>query len=144
MLSYHSWFASYGYCEDVEIPILCCTNYHDFFNKKRTVFNETSTTKYYNYNFILRRNDEHKKYILGFPGTRNDQDFIDEGAIMNLVNYGVDNGIKVVAYWYNVVVEIRNLVFSSKNLKDIEPHPSYQLIFTGHSLGGKCCFNSNI
>ena len=137
MLAYYSWFASYGYCQDVDIPVLCCKNYYDFFNKKWTIVDETSTTKYYNYNFILWRNDEYKKYILGFPGTRSDQELIDEGAHMNLVNYdGVDNGIKVVAYWYNVVVEIRNLIFSSKNLKDIEAHPGYQFILTGHSLGG--------
>ena len=25
MLSYYSWFASYGYCEDVDIPLFCAS-----------------------------------------------------------------------------------------------------------------------
>ena len=30
MISYYSWFASYGYCEDRDIPLFCCKNYVDF------------------------------------------------------------------------------------------------------------------
>ena len=32
MLSYYSWFASYGYCQEVDIPLLCCKNYLNFFH----------------------------------------------------------------------------------------------------------------
>ena len=52
MISYYSWFASYGYCEDIEVPLFCCKNYTDFFTKKWTIVNENSTEKYYVYNFF--------------------------------------------------------------------------------------------
>ena len=32
MLSYYSWFASYGYCEDMEVPLFCCKSHINFFN----------------------------------------------------------------------------------------------------------------
>lgn len=138
MLSYYSWFASYGYCQDVDIPLLCCKNYLNFFTEKWTIVTETSTELYYNYNFIFWRSDEYKKYIIAFPGTRNNiMELLKEAVNIKLVNYdGIDNGIKIVNYFNKVVLEIKDLIFTSENLKDIESHPGYQFIFIGHSLGG--------
>ena len=138
MLSYYSWFASYGYCQDVDIPLLCCKNYLNFFTEKWTIITETSTELYYNYNFIFWRSDEYKKYIIAFPGTRNNiMELLKEAVNIKLVNYdGIDNGIKIVNYFNKVVLEIKDLIFTSENLKDIESHPGYQFIFIGHSLGG--------
>ena len=138
MLSYYSWFASYGYCQEVDIPLFCCKNYMEFFTGRWTMVCETSTTEYYDYNFILWRSDEYKKYILAFPGTRNDiMELLNEAVNIQLVNYdGVDNGIKVVNYFNKVALEIKDLIFSEENLKDIAAHPGYQFIFIGHSLGG--------
>ena len=53
MISYYSWFASYGYCDDDDIPLICCGNFIDFFTKKWTIISETSIAKYFNYNFVL-------------------------------------------------------------------------------------------
>ena len=138
MLSYYSWFASYGYCQEVDIPLFCCKNYMEFFTGRWTMVCETSTTEYYTYNFVLWRSDEYKKYILAFPGTRNNiMELLNEAANIKLVNYdGVDNGIKVVNYFNKVALEIKDLIFSEENLKDIAAHPRYQFIFIGHSLGG--------
>ena len=138
MLSYYSWFASYGYCRDADIPLLCCTNYLDFFTGRWNIITKSSTTEYYNYNFVFWRSDEYKKYILAFPGTRNNiMELLNEAANILLVEYdGVDNGIKVVNYFYKVALEIRDLIFSYENIQDIEAHPGYQFIFIGHSLGG--------
>ena len=138
MLSYYSWFASYGYCQDVDIPLLCCKKYLDFFTQKWTIVSESSTTEYYNYNYIFWRSDEYKKYIIAFPGTRNNIiESLNEAVNIKLVDYNeVDNGIKVVNYFNKVALEIRDLIFSSENLKDIDSHPRYQFIFIGHSLGG--------
>ena len=138
MLSYYSWFASYGYCQEVDIPLFCCKNYMEFFTGRWTMVCETSTTEYYTYNFVLWRSDEYKKYILAFPGTRNNiMELLNEAANIKLVNYdGVDNGIKVVNYFNKVALEIKDLIFSEENLKDIAAHPGYQFIFIGHSLGG--------
>ena len=138
MISYYSWFAAYGYCDDVDIPLLCCKSRMSFFTEKWTMIDESSTTEYYNYNYVIWRNDEYKKYIFAFPGTRHDIiELLNEAINIKLVNYyDVDNGIKVVNYFYKVLNEIKGMVFSAKNLADIEAHPGYQFIFTGHSLGG--------
>ena len=64
-------------------------------------------------------------------------ELLNEAVNIKLVNYdGVDNGIKVVNYFNKVALEIKDLIFSEENLKDIEAHPGYQFIFIGHSLGG--------
>ena len=138
MLSYYSWFASYGYCQDVDIPLLCCKNFTDFFTNKWTMVAESSTTKYFNYNFVIWRNDEYKKYVFAFPGTRNNIiELLNEAANIKLVNYDdVDNGIQVVNYFYKVAIEIRSLIFTTETLNDFYAHPGYQYIFVGHSLGG--------
>ena len=138
MLSYYSWFASYGYCQDVDIPLLCCKNFLDFFNEEWTMIAESSTSKYFNYNFVIWRNDKYMKYIFAFPGTRNNIiELLNEATNIELVNYdNKDNGIKVVNYFYKVALEIRNLIFTTEILNDIYAHPGYQTIFIGHSLGG--------
>ena len=55
MLSYYSWFASYGYCQEADIPLFCCTNYMEFFTGRWTMVCETSTTEYYTYNFVWNK-----------------------------------------------------------------------------------------
>ena len=138
MLSYYSWFASYGYCKDLEIPLSCCKDYSDFFTDKWTIITKSSTEKYFEYNFVVWRNDEYRKYIFAFPGTRNKiLELLSEAVNTKLVNYDdVDNGIKVVNYFYKVALEIRSLIFTRETLNDFYAHPGYQFIFVGHSLGG--------
>ena len=138
MISYYSWFASYGYCEDVEIPLFCCTNYYNFFNEKWKIVSESSTYKYFDFNYVLWRNDEYKKYIIAFPGTRNSVlELLSEALNIKLVDYNnVDNGIKVVNYFYKVMIELKEIIFQTNVLIDIDEHPNYQFISIGHSLGG--------
>ena len=135
MISYYSWFASYGYCEDEQVPLFCCTKYMDFFTKKWKIISETSTDKYFVYNYVLWRNDEFKKYIIAFPGTNEILELLSEAVNIELVNYGGDNGIKVVNYFKKVAFELIDLIFTPENLADIYAHPDYQFIATGHSLG---------
>ena len=87
---------------------------------------------------MLWRSDEYKKYILAFPGTRNNIiELLSEAVNIELVKYDdVDNGIKVVNYFYKVALGIKGLIFIPQTLKDINSHPGYQFIFVGHSLGG--------
>ena len=138
MLSYYSWFTSYGYCQDEQIPDSCCKSRMAFFTQKWIIVDESSISDYYTYNYVIWRNDEYKKYILAFPGTRNNiLELLSEATHMKLVNfYDTDNGIKVVNYFYKVEQAIFNLVFSESTLQDISNHPGYQFIFTGHSMGG--------
>ena len=136
MISYYSWFASYGYCEDDQVPDSCCTDHFNFFNNKWKIISETSTEKYYVYNFVLWRNDEYKKYIIAFPGTNEVLELLNEGINSKLVDYETGNGIKVVNYFYKVSSELEKLIFTEDILQDIYQHPGYQFIATGHSLGG--------
>ena len=137
MLSYYSWFASYGYCEDVDVPLFCCKDFINFFTEKWTIVSESSITDFFDFNFVLWRNDEYKKYIFAFPGTRNDIiELLNEAVNIKLVDYNdEDNGIKLVNYFYKVTKEIREILFTPETFKDFEAHPGYQFIFTGHSLG---------
>ena len=136
MISYYSWFASYGYCEDIDVPLFCCKNYFDFFTKKWTIVKEDSTDKYYVYNFILWRNDQFKKYIVAFPGTNEILELLNEAVNIKLVDYESGNGIKLVNYFKQVAFELKEIFFTKDVLDDIEAHPDYQFIATGHSLGG--------
>ena len=136
MISYYSWFASYGYCEDIDVPLFCCKNYFDFFTKKWTIVKEDSTDKYHVYNYILWRNDEFKKYIVAFPGTNEILELLNEAVHIKLVDYESGNGIKLVNYFKQVAFELKEIFFTKDVLDDIEAHPDYQFIATGHSLGG--------
>ena len=137
MISYYSWFAAYGYCDDAEVPNLCCKSYKSFFTSKWTIVSESSISGYFTYNFILWRSDTYKKYILTFPGTRNKiVELLTEAANIKLVNYnGVDNGIKVVNYFNQVAMAIKDIIWTQQVLNDINKHPTYQFVLTGHSLG---------
>ena len=136
MISYYSWFASYGYCEDIFVPLFCCKNDFEFFTGKWNMINEGVTDKFFVYNFILWRNDEFKKYIAAFPGTNEVLELINEIIQSKLVNYDEDGQIKVVNYFKKVVFEIKDMLFTPEILEDIIAHPGYQFISTGHSLGG--------
>ena len=136
MISYYSWFASYGCCEDVDVPLFCCKSFIDFFTKKWTIVSESSTEKFFVYNYILWRSDEYKKYIIAFPGTNSILELLSEGLNIKLVDYeDKENGIKVVNYFKQLAFELKQLIFSTEILKDINEHPGYQFIATGHSLG---------
>ena len=78
-----------------------------------------------------------------FQGTRhNIIELLGEAVNIKLVNYdGVDNGIKVVNYFYKVSNEIKGLILIPEVLKDFNDHPDYQFIFTGHSLGASVAAN---
>ena len=136
MISYYSWFASYGYCEDIDVPLLCCKKYFDFFTNKWTIVSETSVETFYVYNFILWRSDQYKKYIIAFPGTNEILELLNEGVKTKLVNYDEDSNIKLVKYFKELAFELREIIFTKEVLEDINAHPGYQLIATGHSLGG--------
>ena len=137
MLSYYSWFASYGYCEDMEVPLFCCKSHINFFNNNWTIISESSIDHYYDYNFVLWKSDKYKKYIITFPGTRNSiLELLREAINTQLVDYSdEDNGIKVVNYFYQVAKKIKDIIFTTEVLGEIAAHPDYQFIFTGHSLG---------
>jgi hypothetical protein len=117
------------------VPLFCCKDYLNFFTEKWTIVSESSTDEFYVYNYILWRSDEYKKYIIAFPGTNEILELLKEAVNIELVDYGGDNDFKVVNYFKKVAFELKNLIFSEEVLKDINDHPGYQIIATGHSLG---------
>ena len=138
MISYYSWFISYGNCYDSDIPLYCCKEYLDFFTNKWTIVSESSLENYFEFNYVLFRSDKYKKYIIAFPGTRDPiLELLSEAVNSKLVNYNdIDNGIKVVNYFHKVTQELKEIIFTSDILSDIDNHPGYQFISVGHSLGG--------
>jgi hypothetical protein len=119
------------------VPLLCCKNFINFFVDKWKIIKESSISDYFDYNFVFWRSDEYKKYIIAFPGTRNNIiELLQEAVNIKLVNYNdEDSGVKVVNYFYKVAMEIKDIIFTPDVLEDINDHPGYQIIFTGHSLG---------
>ena len=114
MISYYSWFVSYGNCYEADIPLLCCKEHADFFTNKWTVVSEAGIENYFKFNFVLFRNDEYKKYIIAFPSTRDPiLELLTEVVNIKLVNFDdFDNGIKVVSYFYKVTQEIKDVIFT--------------------------------
>ena len=70
----------------------------NFFTKKWKIVSETSTDKYFVYNYVLWRNDEFKKYIISFPGTNEILELLREAVNIELVDYGGNNGINKVLH----------------------------------------------
>ena len=138
MVSYYSWFASYGYCDDADIPYFCCKNNVDFFTKKWSIVSQSSNDNNLKTNYVLWRNDEYKKYIISFPGTRNKiVEILGEIFGIGLVGYNdEEDEIKVAKFFKDAAYDLKDIVYSKKNLEDIHDHPGYQFIAVGHSLGG--------
>ena len=117
--------------------VFCCQEYTDFFTQTRKIIRKSAIENEYKYNYILFRNDEYKKYIITFPSTRDTIfELLNEATNIQLVNYNeIDNGIKVVSYFYNVMKELKDIIFTSEVLSDINNHSGYQFISIGYSLG---------
>ena len=138
MISYYSWFVSFGYCKEFIVPYECCKNYTDFFTKKWTIIDTKVIDDYFNFNYVIWRSDEFKKYIIAFPGTRNIiKELPTEIINSRLEDYDEENknGIKVVSYFKKVAFELKELIYSEQLIEDIKSHPGYQFISMGHSLG---------
>ena len=87
---------------------------------------------------ILERQSK-KELIVGFSGTKNPAQLIDEFLNNKPVDYEIHNipGAKVFEFFYShYVKEFRNhLQDQLKSIKDNPDYKNYKIIFTGHSLG---------
>ena len=92
--------------------------------------------KVYFYNFSILKSRKYKKYVFAFPGTTTNLLFLSEVYLSQKVNFEKETDIQVHKLFYIIFEEIKNDVFSKVILDDIKKNKDYQIIFTGHSLGG--------
>ena len=90
--------------------------------------------------YAIFRNDLIKKIIITFPGTKREaSQGIREAVFGYLVNFKLNKykgDIKLTKYFgLRSYLTIRDL-FKESNLKNMRLDQNYQIIFTGHSLGG--------
>ena len=141
MISYYLWFSSFSYCDDKIISSgKCCKNQilknwevieHDE-NEREQIIKKNNNVIKYKYNFVILKSEQYKKYVFAFPGTEYAVNF----WLTCLYIFDKENEIKVSKYLYNIFNLIYKDVFSESIIRDLQSNPGYQVIFTGHSLGG--------
>ncbi len=134
---YFLQFASYGYCTETEMTSnKCCPK--SIISKGWTLLKTKSFT-FADYNIAILKNTEYKKIVITFPGTRSKFQLLQEIQNSSGVPFKNNKKVKVLSYFHDVFSEICDyLKFSIKDIysdssNDIK---DYQVIFTGHSLGG--------
>ena len=91
----------------------------------------------FDYHYVILRNDLYKKYAFSFPGTSTIyQAFGVFSKIDTVLFEDNTNNIKIENYFYSLYYALKPYVLKEKILNDIKNHENYQLLFTGHSLGG--------
>ena len=84
------------------------------------------------YNYYIFKSTTYKKIYVAFPGTRGDFQLISEGLQSGLTKY---NSYRIVNYFKDRADALRSKV--NKDLTTaLSGASDYQVIFTGHSLGG--------
>ena len=159
MISYYLWFSSFGYCDNTVISSgKCCKaqilknwkvlKYKEYTEKLKdwdiyNMFKEEldrlgllENENRYIYNFAILRSDVYKKFIICFPGTTKLFQLIDEITQNNFESFLQSRDIKVQKYFYYVFKLIYKDIFSVDIINELNMNKDYQIIFTGHSLGG--------
>jgi hypothetical protein len=136
MIKYYSWFASYGYCTDSQIKNgECCGAYQvmkEWDIVDHAEINESGT---FNFNWVILNSDKFQKIIIAVPGTREGTQLIYEAVYSGLVKYNDDEPFKMSNYFLSLFTKSKNGLFNERNLNFIK-NKGYQVIVTGHSLGG--------
>ena len=155
MINYYKRFASYSYCDDDYISEKkCCEKMASIFSDWELVFHkEYSYTlkqhfayfnfiindipskllesyKIYKYNFVMFKSKKFKKIVLSFPGTTSLIQLIEEALGCEMVVRGEYSTSIFFDYLLNTIKEDVEYAIFKYYKRD------YQIIFTGHSLGG--------
>ena len=115
---------------------------NDFNQIKQKIFkaNNIDEKKYdlkiYFYNVAILKSSKFKKYVFTFPGFKAIYQVLPTFILSHLVDFENNKNIKVNKYFYLIFEIIKNDIFSEVILNDIKQNKDYQIIFTGHSLGG--------
>ena len=87
-----------------------------------------------NYFWVLK-NDQYKKIIVGFPGTIGFLQLISEVLFSDFVKYDINNSnILINNYFGSRTLQILDLIFTDEIINLLRKN--YQIVSTGHSLGG--------
>jgi hypothetical protein len=139
-MEYYSLLTSFGYCtSDLIESNTCCKN--EVIEDGWTVIDygniSVNGTKMFDFHYVILRNDLYKKYAFSFPGTSTIYQALGEVSKFDTVLFE-DNteNIKIDNYFYSMYYALKPYVLKEKILNDIKNHENYQLLFTGHSLGG--------
>jgi hypothetical protein len=139
-MEYYSLLTSFGYCtSDLIVSNTCCKN--EVIEDGWTVIDygniSVNGTKMFDFHYVILRNDLYKKYAFSFPGTSTIYQALGEVSKFDTVLFE-DNteNIKIDNYFYSMYYALKPYVLKENILNDIKNHENYQLLFTGHSLGG--------
>jgi len=140
MIKYYSLLTSFGYCTtDIIKNNECCKN--EVIDDGWEVIDygdiAVNGTKMFDFHYVVLRNDLYKKYAFSFPGTYSLAQAFGELTKCNSVLFE-DNteNIKIDNYFYSLYSALKPYVLKENIINDIKNHPNYQILFTGHSLGG--------
>ena len=165
MITYYYWFSGLSYCDDNSIEKEnCCKDeilddwevlkhkeykislverllnfasipfLDNIFKIIKIIFDNIQP---YIYNFIILKSKKYKKYIFGFPGTTGVRQLLYEiiGSTFTVFD-SKEPDIKVEKFFYETFSLIYKELFSDSIINELKTNPDYQIIFTGHSLGG--------
>jgi hypothetical protein len=133
LAKYFVKLASFAYCLNDQISSQrCCP---DLFTKDGWILAAADFIPQDNYNFAILRHDQYKKIVVAVPGTRDVSQLLKEMQYSGGVSLPDNPSIKIMSYFYTTWTHLREKIIPK--LKAIaRSYPDYQIIFTGHSLGG--------
>lgn len=153
MITYYYWFSGFSYCDDYYISKqFCCENeilndwkiikHLDYRMPYPNIRFEKELLKlldprFYAYNFAILKSDKYKKFIFTFPGTTSLFQLVLEifGVNMTTID-STEPLIGVESFFFALFEMIYKDLFSDEIIGDLKLNSDYQIIFTGHSLGG--------
>lgn len=148
MILYYSKLLGISYCHEEDINKgICCDDELKNKNWKRLSKLEFSeehkallTRKIGDiYNFQILLSESYKKILILFPGNREIfSQIFKEAERIGLIKTKVKNGLKIMGYVGDVYRYTSKMFYKEiKRIIDLkEEYKNYQIIFSGHSLGG--------
>lgn len=155
-LKYYTYFAEFAYCDAGVIEAgKCCIK---LFNKDKDTTSPNGWTlidygtssgvdthNIYTHEknmYSVFKSDLFRKVVIAFPGTENPDQFVQLAS--QLIYSGLDKpelktfsgDIEINKYVNARASALIEKIFSKTNIKKMKLDEGYQVIFTGHSLGG--------
>jgi len=89
-----------------------------------------------NYTFAVLKNDVKRQIVISLTGTKEYQQLAKQGYNSNLVSFGDPKyRMNILSYFNTIFTQVKQKL-KPKLLELNSKYPTYQYIFTGHSLGG--------